>query len=410
MKLAWFLVALWLASCASRAPLKKRQDALRPAAAPALGDDLNLIPLAGAVRAQAQTHKREANAGTKLTFGPRTISREEYAFGLETFARLTESIPDREALFNEVKRWFEFYEVYGNDSWSEVLVTSYFEPEIRGASRRTKEYTQPLLRAPADLIEVATSKYDDRFSEGGTMRGRLVASPNAASKLQLVPYFSRDEIDRLGVLGNRGLELCWVDPIDAFFMQIQGSGTVVLDSGKRLRLGYADQNGHKYESIGKFMLDVLPKDKITLQTIESHLRSLPEPQYRAYLNRNPSYVFFQERTNEPLTLYGTPAVAGRTIATDTRFFHKGTLAFLVFEKPRFETPDSVEPAAWEKVGRFVVDDDTGGAIKGGGRVDLFWGSGADARRHAGQIKRTGKLYYLVPNEELLKKRVGPGAG
>lgn len=408
MKTVWLLVLLLFVSSCARTPLKKRQDALRPTSAPSLSDDLNLIPLAAAVRTQAVTHKRESNASQKLTFGPRTITREEYAYGLEVFAKLAETNPDREGFFNEVKRWFEFYEVYGNDSgWGEVLVTSYYEPEIRGASRKTKEYTQPLLKAPADLVEVATSKYDDRFADVGTMRGRLVASPNAASKLQMVPYYTRDEIDRIGVLKNRGLELCWVDPIDAFFMQVQGSGTVVLDSGKRLRLGYSDQNGHKYESIGKFMLDVLPKDKITLQTIEAHLRSLPEASYRGYLNRNPSYVFFQERADQPLTLYGTPAVAGRTIATDTRYFNKGTLAFLQFEKPRFDTADATEASGFDRTGRFVVDDDTGGAIRGGGRVDLFWGSGAEARRYAGQVKKGGKLFYLVPNEELLKKRVGP---
>ena len=195
--------------------------------------------------------------------------------------------------------------------------------------------------------------------------------------------------------------MAWADPSDAFFVQVQGSGTVVLEDGKRLRVGYADQNGHKYESIGKFMVDVLPKGKISLQTIEAYLRGLSADQIRAYLFRNPSYVFFHEIDGEAVTSLGVPVIPGRTIATDGRYFPKGALAILDIDKPRFDSPTDEKPAGTEHVSRWVLDTDTGGAIRGGGRVDLFWGNGPEAKRYAGQIKSPGRLVYLVPKEETL---------
>lgn len=395
------VAAAVLAGCA-RAPLKKREDALRPASAPSLADDLALEPLAAAVRAQAAV-LRATPTGRDLVFGKRTFRRDQYAYGLETFATLVETVKDKDALFARVKELFDFYEVYGGDSWGEVMITSYFEPEVNGSRKRTEKFTQPLLRPPGDLVDVALSKFDDRFAEATIMRGRLVAMGYPPGKLQLVPYFTRDEIDRSNVLGKRGLEIVYTDPIDAFFMQIQGSGTVVLEDGTRVRVGYGDQNGHKYESIGRFMTDVLPKGKITATAIESYLRSLPEERSRAYMNRNPSYVFFREREGQPTTMFGTPAIGGRTIATDPRYFSKGTLAFLAFEKPRWSSDAAPEPEGFDKASRFVVDDDTGGAIRGGGRVDLFWGSGAEARRNASVMKQPGKLFYLAPKDDLLKR-------
>ncbi len=395
------LISLFIYGCV-RAPLKKREDAMRPSGAPTLSDDLAIEPLVAAVRAQAAI-LRAAGANGKVTLGKRTISKEQYALGLETFARLAETITDRAAFLEAVKENFEFHEAYGGDGWGDVMVTSYFEPEISGSSKKTDRFTTPILKSPGDLVDIALSKYDDRFSDLPPMRGRLSALGFPPGQLQLLPYYTREEIDGGGVLSKRGLEMAWADPIDAFFVQIQGSGTVVLEDGKRLRIGYADQNGHKYESIGKFMVDVLPKGKISLQTIEAYLRGLSADQIRSYLFRNPSYVFFREREGLPVTMFGTPAVAGRTIATDARYFPKGALAFLSFEKPRFDSPLATDPSGFDKTSRFVVDDDTGGAIRGGGRVDLFWGSGPEARRSAGVLKNPGRLFYLAPKEALLQR-------
>src|SRR5690606_34494084 len=149
--------------------------------------------------------------------------------------------------FALVEDQFDFYEVYGGKKWGEVLLTSYFEPEIPGSLKKTQVFTEPLLRRPADLVEVAVSKFDDRFGDILNVRGRMWRDPDRQRDV-LIPYYTRGEIDA-GALKARKLELCWVDPVDAFFMQIQGSGTVILSGEQRLRLGYADQNGHLYHSI-----------------------------------------------------------------------------------------------------------------------------------------------------------------
>ena len=148
-----------------------------------------------------------------------------------------------------------------------------------------------------------------------------------------------------------------------------------------------------------FLLDKIPKEKMSQQAIESHLRSLPDQEARELLNKNPSYVFFRPLCTAGLTYFGTEVVPGRTIATDPVYFPKGALAFLEFEKPRFEKSSSVEPAEFIKASRFVLDQDTGGAIRGPGRVDLFWGRGADAKQSAGVIRGKGHLFYFVPRSE-----------
>ncbi len=158
-----------------------------------------------------------------------------------------------------------------------------------------------------------------------------------------------------------------------------------------IRVGCADQNGHPYVAIGGFLRDVIPKEQMGMDAIVRHLRTLTGEKRRTLLAANPSYVFFEVRKGAALTANTTSVLAGRTIATDARFFPKGALALLAFEKP---AGDAATPGV--AVTRLVIDQDTGGAIKGGGRVDLFWGRGAEAGRIAGSIHQTAKRRYLVP--------------
>jgi membrane-bound lytic murein transglycosylase A len=140
-----------------------------------------------------------------------------------------------------------------------------------------------------------------------------------------------------------------------------------------------------------------------MQAIDGYLRQLPEKEMRKILNKNPSYVFFRRLEGKPITSLGTEVVDGRTIATDQSFFPKGALAYMEFSKPVFEGEASTEPSRWERTSRFVLDQDTGGAINGPYRVDLYWGSGKEAGQHAGVMKNRGRLYYLVPKDEFLKE-------
>jgi membrane-bound lytic murein transglycosylase A len=392
------LALLLLAQCTRRPPAS-RAEALLPTPAPEVIDDLPLDSLRHALTDEI-AFLRAHPATAPLRFASKEYSAIEYADALEAFLRLTGDM-NAEQMNGAYARYFDFYEVYGDKKRGQVLVTSYFEPELSGSRHRTDRYRQPLYRAPDDLVAVALDKYDNRLRDVRMMRGRLVEDANHPGRRKLVPYYTRSEIDEGRALARRGLELCWLDPIEAFFLQVQGSGTVTLDDGSRIRVGYADQNGHPFQPIGKYLTDVIPLSKMSQQKLESYLRGLSPVQAMSLMGFDSSYIFFQEMKENAVTSLGIPAVAGRTIATDGRFFPKGALALLTFPKPRFGSPDSDEPTDFVPTTRLVLDQDTGGAIHGGGRVDLFWGRGESARRSAGVIKGLGTLYYLAPNGALL---------
>ena len=391
-------LCLLLGAC-TRKPLQKREDALRLSKTPELiADDLPMNPfLEGLEKQIAYLRSPEGKKIKELNFGKVAFPVDEYLRGLERFIELARTIPDPPGFYQAVRNQFDFYEVYGGEKWGEVLLTSYFEPIIEGSLKKTPRFSQPLYKTPTDLIAVRL----DQFSLGipnlpSLIRGRYGDKPTNSGLTQILPYYTREEIDQQGKLKNKKLEICWVDPIDAFFLQIQGSGTVVLSENQKIRVGYAEQNGKRYEAVGKYLTSVIPLEKMTLHSIEHYLRTLTQDEIQKYLNKNPSYVFFQEIKTEPITYLGTPVIAGRTIATDTRFFPKGALAYLEFKKPVFMNPSDTEAVAWEPSSRFVLDQDKGGAIQGGGRVDLFWGAGEPAKQSAGVIKEKGRLYYLAP--------------
>jgi membrane-bound lytic murein transglycosylase A len=389
--------AVTLVHC-TRAPLKSRSEALRPGSAPSVSDDLGRADFVAALEEHAAFLSLKT-ADSTLRFGKKEIAAVDYARALQWIVALSAKTPDDKEFFEAIEKNFEFHDVYGGDRWGEILLTSYFEPELEGALKPSDRFSEPLLQRPEDLVEVASSKYEERLTDVGSLRGRLWRDP-ARKRDILIPFYSRAEILN-GALKGRGLEVCWVDPIDAFFMHIQGSGSIVLPDETRLRLGYSDQNGHTYHSIGKFLLQAIPLEKMSLYAIESHLRSLSPAEARTIMNKNPSFIFFEKLDSAPKTSLGNSVFPGRTLATDTRYFPKGALAFLKFKKPVFQTPEDKEPSAWEEAKRFVIDQDTGGAIRGGARADLFWGSGAEAKRHAGFVKDPAVLQYLVPKDSVL---------
>lgn len=367
---------------------------------PALPDDLPLEPLAQAIEAQLRLWEQSGDR-SPLRFGPAEVSRADYAMALKSLVIQARNGAGPQAFFDRVRGYFDFYAVYGptdsDGSWGDVFITSYYEPVIPGSRKPTAIYTQPLYRRPDDLITLDLEAFDPKFAEERKLRGRLRDGA-------LIPYYMRAEIES-GALSKRGLEICWVDPVDAFTLQIQGSGTVeFVGESKSLRVGYADRNGHKYESIGKFLTDIIPIEEMTLLKIESHLRALNDEDRQALMSKNPSYVFFRELDSNAVTTLGVAATPGRTIATDARWFPKGALAFLSARKPVFSEESPEVPVGWEPFSRFVLDQDTGGAIVGTGRVDLFWGRGEEAKRSASGFKERGKLYYLVP--KMLSKKPG----
>ncbi len=392
-------ICLSCISCA-RAPLKNIKQALKLAKPPTqLNDDLNLKRLKTGLQQQIKQIKKSRPKKAHYTFGSKKISRDHYLLALDTLTKTLSSNLSKKQFFDYVLNNFDFYEVYGQKKPGEILVTSYFEPEIKGSLDKTLKFSQPLYAQPDNFIEIDLRAFNVCKNCPSRLIGRL-QNPKSV-KLKVVPHFNRTQIDQ-GEKLDRELILCFVDLLDAFFLQIQGSGTVKLDNGKSLRVGYAGQNGHKYVAIGNFLIDHIPLEDMSLQTIEKYLRSLPRKEIKKYLAKNPSYVFFRELEGRPITSLGSEVVDGRTIATDIRYFPKGGLGFLIFNKPIFNNTKDKEPANWQQTSRFVFDQDTGGAIKGGGRVDLFWGKGAQAKKHAGIIKSKGRLYYLAPKDAFLR--------
>lgn len=261
-------------------------------------------------------------------------------------------------------------------------ITGYYEPLVRGSRSPGGVYQHPLYRVPPDLISVQLETvYPDLRAL--RLRGRLQGG-------QVVPYPSRGEIERKGLL--KGQELVWLDdPIDAFFMQVQGSGRVQLPDGSSIRLGYANQNGHPYQSIGKWLVErgELSLSQASMQGIKAWLARNPHRQDEL-LHQNPSLVFFRELpdsgdpTEGPLGSLGVPLTAGRSIAVDPRFIPLGLPVIL-------NTAFSEGP-----VQRLVMAQDTGSAILGPHRADFFFGGGEAAGELAGRMKSPGQLIVLLP--------------
>lgn len=406
------VLPLAVVGCA-RTPIKTMDKAMRPARGEVqISDDLGYENFLEGLKQHIgalEKWKRD-----QLQFGPLKIAKEDYLFALrELLEKGTKEGADKIPKF--IQEIFEFHEVYGDSKWGEAFITGYFEPELEGSLTPTERFTQPLYAMPDDMVLVDVKAYAEQMpaikefsdkvyeqkSRQGLLRGRLDKSGDLP---RVVPYFTRGQIDSEQQLKGRKLELVWVDAIDAFFLQIQGSGKVRLPNGKYMRVGYAGQNGHSYFPIGKALMGTIPKEQMSLQKIEQHLRSLTPEQRQAILNQNASYVFFRKLETGSMTFMETDAIAGRSIATDQGFFPKGALAFLTFEKPEFASPHDIEPVSWKSESRFVFDHDTGGAIRGPHRVDLFVGAGESAKQMAGVMRHSGRLYYLVPKVEYLQKK------
>ena len=406
------MALLALFGCA-RLPIKERTEAMRKAEyVPEINDDLDYENLISGVLANADFIEKSSRVSDEMVFGKTTVNKKIYVLSLRNL--IAES--DRKDIFiANVKSNFDFYEVYGAEDWSKIKATSYYSPLLKGSKSKTKKFSQPLYLTPKDLLVIDVDAFAEAYPKWKNFKeqiilqksgrvltkARLVEEKNSLSRI--VPYYKREDIDASNSLKDKSLIIAYVDPIDSFFLQIQGSGIIEMQNGTRFTVGYANQNGHPYVAIGSLLLDKIPKERMTMQNLQIYLRSLPVDEMQKILNKNPSYVFFQKIESKPVAYLGTEVVDGRTVATDNELFPKGSLAFLEYEKPIFETDQSVDPSGWQKSSRFVLDQDTGGAIKGPGRLDLYAGSGKRAEQFAGVMKNPARLYYLVPKPEYIIK-------
>ncbi len=285
-----------------------------------------------------------------------------------------------------VRRFFEtqtqVWRVANPDGGNEGLVTGYYEPLIRGSKWRSSQFATPIYGVPDDLLVIDLG---DQYPELKSMRlrGRIEGR-------KIVPYYSRAQIDSRGDK-LAGKVLYWAaDPVEFFFLQIQGSGQLQLSDGSRVRIAYADQNGHPYRAIGRWLIDngELKPEQAGMEGIKNWARTHPD-RLNELLDVNPSYVFFKEQSasnDGPNGALGIPLTATRSVAIDPRNIPLGAPVFLATSWPNSDKP----------LNRLVVAQDTGGAIRGAVRADFYWGFGPEAGAKAGAMRQKGRMWLLWP--------------
>jgi len=292
---------------------------------------------------------------------------------------------------------FTAYALASSESGDTGTVTGYYEPIIRGSRIASAVNRFPIYGVPDDLLVVDLSAVAPD-TRNVRLRGRLDGR-------RVVPYYSRAEIDaRAPALGDarpaalRAPVIGWAaDPVELFFMQIQGSGQLELENGERVRLAFADQNGHPYRSVGRYLVErgELTLDQASMQGIKAWGMANPQKLPDA-LEANPSYVFFRESADPrgPIGALGVPLVPEYSIAVDRRFVPLGAPVFLATTYPLSDEP----------LVRVVAAHDTGGAIRGVVRADFFWGTGEAAGTLAGRMRQPGKMWLLWPRGEPLPRQ------
>ncbi|MDB5761226.1 MAG: murein transglycosylase [Herminiimonas sp.] len=291
---------------------------------------------------------------------------------------------DEKAVRTFFEAFFVPYRVFNPDGSDSGLVTGYYEPLLHGARKRGGAYQTPLYRAPEDMLTIDLASVYPEL-KNMRLRGRLAGN-------KVVPYLSRAEMTQSNTLV--GKELLWVDdPIEAFFLQVQGSGRVQLtDTKETVRVAYADQNGYPYKSIGRYLVDKgeMTLDQASAQGIKTWFAAHPSRQ-QELLNANPSYVFFKEEKltdpkKGPKGALGIPLTPQRSIAVDTQFVPLGVPVFIATTQPNSDV----------SLQRLMLAQDTGGAIRNAVRADYFWGFGAEAGEKAGKMKQRGTMWVLLP--------------
>ncbi len=359
---------------------------MAPRPAPVIADDLDRESLRQAINhSLAYLVKLPSNhiVGNQ----PRRFTAREVIATLQAFEETLKQFGCRECWIRELQDRFDLLPSSADPELQPVLFTGYYLPVIDASLAPTPEYQYAIYGKPADLIAAGKApESSDR--DGGPRIGRLEAG-------KLVPYYSRAQIDHGGALSGRGHEIAWTkDPVDIFFLQIQGSGILRFTDGRRIQVGYVAQNGLPYRSIGRLLIDggKIPPEEMSMQRLRRYLAEHPAERDQI-MAHNESYVFFRFLPGGALGSLEVPVTAGRSIATDSRLFPKGALAFIYAERPVIDASGRL--TGWTPFLRFVLNQDTGGAIRGAQRADLFFGAASQAAAEAGYMNSRGKLYFLA---------------
>lgn len=384
------LLSLFFISCAG---LKKEPVLFKRASLnrvwslwyPKFSDDRSFEGLENSILKSISYLKR-VPSDRMFRFGKDRYSAAHMIKSLEHFLNFIQTAPSEKDLKKYIKSNYFVYKSVGSNISGRVLFTGYYEPLIKGSLEKTSEYRFPVYSRPYDLITIDLSLFSEKY-KGKKIVGRY-------AEQTIIPYYDRNEIENQQAIDDIAEEIAWVkDPVDLFFLQIQGSGKICLDDGDTMNVHYHIANGHPYRSIGKLLIDEgkISRSEMSMQKIRSYLKNHPD-EVETILNYNPSYVFFRIEEDGPLGYLGVKLTPGRSIALDRRLFPPAALVFIETEKPAI---NDGQIDSWTEFSRFVLNQDTGGAIRGPGRADLFWGNGPYAEMAAGHMQHPGKLYFLI---------------
>jgi membrane-bound lytic murein transglycosylase A len=351
-------------------------------------DDMDSDSLILAVRRNIEYLDR-LGPETVFHYGPHDFTRNQVRESQEAFLDLLAKGLDPDHLSREIRKKFRVYRATGRVGDRRILFTGYYEPIYEGSLAPDEVFRYPLYRPPDDLIKIDLSLFSEKF------KGENIVARVEGKKI--LPYYSRYQIEVERVLEGKELEIVWLkNPLDVAFLHIQGSGRLRLLDGKDLLVHYQVSNGLPYKSIGRYMIErgFLKREEMSMQAVRRYLTKNPGV-LDEVLNHNPSYVFFQQVGNGPLGSLGVLLTPGRSVALDSKIFPRGALGFIVCQKPSVN--DQGDIIGWTQFSRFVVNQDSGGAIKGAGRADIFWGSGPYAELTAGHLQHEGDLYILILN-------------
>ncbi len=332
-------------------------------------------------------HHAKAFAAFLLSCEKISLGRDRLAIACRKARRLPRQLSNHRA-----RVFFEsYFTAHKVHSGLRSLLTGYYEPELYGSRVRTDKFNVPLYRRPRDLVGLHKRGMRAAARRAGLSR-KLTYAKRTRSGLE--PYMTRQQIESGGLKGKR-LEMIWLaDPVDAFFLHIQGSGRIVLPDGSRIRIGFDGKNGYDYSSVGRALVraKLLPRNKLSLDSVKAWLRANPSQGRRA-MWRNKSFIFFRELKNHalsrgPIGAQGVSLIGGRSLAVDRRHYRLGLPIFLSLPNFRKDGNSSLR--------RLMIAQDTGTAIKGPRRGDIFWGSGGKAGDIAGRTYHKGEFFVLLP--------------
>jgi len=360
---------------------------ISPGDYPDFTDDIDFKNLDTAIE-QSLVYLNRIPDSRTFKFSEETYQKSDMIRSLKTFQIFIRSYPTDREITRFIRDNYILYTPRSRKKHEETLFTGYYEPFLSGSLEKSETYRYPVYSRPNDLIKINLGLFSDDL-KGKRISGRLT------DKNTVIPYMDREELEKTNHLKEKARPLAWVDSnVDLFFLEIQGSGRIYLDNGDSMGVHFYDKNGRAYRSIGRYMIDqeMIKKEDISMQSIKLYLEEHPE-EVQKILNYNQSYVFFEREENGPIGSIGVKVTAGRSIATDRKIFPPAALTFITTEKPVLDENQKIE--SWIKFGRFVLNQDTGGAIKGPQRADLFCGSDAYAEIAAGHMQHQGHVYLMI---------------